>query len=108
MSSSDDEVMSEDLAVIDFLIAKHDKYEWKDLEISLEEKQVHVDIVLQDDAKIFDLWERKFDLINKLHLNKHLHFHYIFSSPCQPFIIKIDNIAVTIIKGHHLKIQTYL
>ena len=38
MSSSDDEVMSEDLAVIDFLFAKHDKYGWEDLEISLEEK----------------------------------------------------------------------
>ena len=107
MSSSDDEVMSEDLAVIDFLYAKHDRYEWKDLEISLEEKAVFRNIVLND-AKIFDLWKREFDLINNLHMTNDLHFHYVFNDQCRPFIIKIENLAATITKGNHLKRQNYL
>ena len=100
--------MSADKLVIDFLHAKHNRYEWKDLDISEEEK-----IVMEDtkyawhDTKVFDLWEHDFDLTNNLHITKELFFHYVFSGQCRPFIIKIENLAATITKGHHLKRQSY-
>ena len=95
--------------ITEFLHAKHDIYEWKYLDIPRTEQCIWDDMLLDlTELKIFDLWEHDFDIIKNVHFTDHLHFHYIYEGRCQPFLIKIENIAASIIKGRHLKRKLYL
>ena len=91
--SLDDECveMTEDY-MTDFLCAKHDRYEWKDLEIAPQTFCFQDKSLFLEQHKIFDLWEHDFDIINRLHLCGKLHFHYEIEKKCKPFILKIEKL----------------
>ena len=110
MYSSDDEglKMTEE-HVTEFLHAKHDIYEWKNLHIPRTEQYNWDDMLLDlTELKIFDLWEHDFDIIKNVRLTDHLHFHYVYEGKCQPLLIKFENMAASVIKGRHLKQKLYL
>ena len=107
--SSDEGLEMTEEHVTDFLHAKHDIYEWKDLDIHRTEQCIWDDTLLDlTELKIFDLWEHDFNIIKNVHLTDHLHFHYAYEGKCQPFLIKIENMAASVIKGRHLKRKSYL
>ena len=43
-------------------------------------------------------------------MNDNFQFHYldVEQKDCIPFVIHIENIAATVVRGHHLKCQIYL
>ena len=94
---------------VDFLYAKNNIYNWNELEIAEIEKSLFNDEMFSKATKIFDLWEKKFQLKN-VHMNDNFQFHYldVEQKDCIPFVIHIENIAATVVRGHHLKRQIYL
>ena len=60
-------------------------------------------------TKNFNLWEKRFHL-KFVHMDDNLKFHYADHTvaDCIPFVFKIENIAATITRGHHLKRQIYI
>ena len=94
---------------VDFLYAKNNIYNWNELEIAEIEKSLFNDEIFSKATKIFDLWEKKFQLKN-VHMNDNFQFHYldVEQKDCIPFVIHIENIAATVVRGHHLKRQIYL
>ena len=94
---------------VDFLYAKNNIYNWNELEIAEIEKSLFNDEIFSKATKIFDLWEKKFQLKN-VHMNDNFQFHYldVEQKDCIPFVIHIENIAATVVRGHHLKHQIYL
>ena len=94
---------------VDFLYAKNNIYNWNELEIAEVEKSLFNDEIFSKATKIFDLWEKKFQLKN-VHMNDNFQFHYldVEQKDCIPFVIHIESIAATVVRGHHLKRQIYL
>ena len=94
---------------VDFLYAKNNIYNWNELEIAEIEKSLFNDKIFSKATKIFDLWEKKFQLKN-VHMNDNFQFHYldVEQKDCIPFVIHIENIPATVVRGHHLKRQIYL
>ena len=56
---------------------------------------------------IFDMWENKFDIKNKIHFNKYSQIHYEHDQKCVPFILRFENINGVIERGRDLKRQHY-
>ena len=72
-SSEGEESDSDDIKRInfnDFMYARHNKYEWKDLEFHALEKNLayvfHDSLIAINEQKIFDLWEYDFDIKKKM------------------------------------------
>ena len=72
-SSEGEESDSDDIKRInfnDFMYARHNKYEWKDLEFHALEKNLayvfHDSLIAINEQKIFDLWECDFDIKKKM------------------------------------------
>ena len=80
----------------DLDISKNEQYIWHDTMLDLVE------------LKKFDLWEHDFDIIKNVYLTNNLDFHFVYKRKCQPFLMKIENIAASIIKGRHFKRKSYL
>ena len=90
-----------------FLFAKNNKYEWKDLEFDGLDKYttyIYNDSPIRINGQIiFDLWEHDFDINKNAHICDNLNFHYNYNGNCIPFLLKIKNCYMTIRKGNHLK-----
>ena len=108
ISSSDSELSNDEMKPIDFYFAKNNIYNWNELDIDEQEKIVLYE-KFDENKKKFDLWEKKFNL-DHIHLSDDLKFHYADHSQelCIAFIINVENLAVTITRGRHLKRQIYL
>ena len=94
------------------MYARHHKYEWKDLEFDVLEKNLacvfHDSLIDINEQKIFDLWEHDFDINKYAHICDNLDFHYVYNQKCIPFLLKIENCCMTLRKGNHLARIKYL
>ena len=94
MFSSESEMSDSDIDDIkhfdNFLYAKNNKYEWKDLEFDGLDK--HTTYIFNDspikinEQKIFDLWEPDFDMNKNVHICNNLNFGYNYNGNCIPFL----------------------
>ena len=114
MNSSESEQSDNENFCNEFLFAKDNRYEWKQLEINGVENNI---VTIFDDTfidlgeiKPFDLWEHNFDIGKFGHIcSDNLDFHYTdANNVCKPFFLKIENCCMTIRKGNHLKRVKYL
>ena len=82
-----------------FITAKKNIYEWNKLDFEYDTPFVFNDSRLDlEKEKIFDLWERKFDIQKNVHITENLQFHYNYKGKCIPFLLKIENISGVIQK----------
>ena len=114
MNSSESEQSDNENFCNEFLFAKDNRYEWKQLEINGVENNI---VTIFDDTLIdlseikpFDLWEHNFDINKFAHIcSDNLDFHYTdANNVCKPFFLKIENCCMTIKTGNHLKRVKYL
>ena len=114
MNSSESEQSDNENFCSEFLFAKDNRHEWKQLEINGVENNI---VTIFDDTLInlgeikpFDLWEHNFDIDKFGHIcSDNLDFHYAdTNNVCKPFFLKIENCCMTIRKGNHLKRVKYL
>ena len=114
MNSSESEQFDTENFCNEFLFAKDNRYEWKQLEINGVENNI---VTIFDDTLIglgeikpFDLWEHNFNINKFGHIcSDNLDFHYADTNNVyKPFFLKIKNCCMTIRKGNHLKRVRYL
>ena len=114
MNSSESEQSDNENFCNEFLFAKDNRYEWRQLEINGVENNI---LTIFDDTLIdlgeikpFDLWEHNFDIDKFGHIcSENLDFHYAdTNNVCKPFFLKIKNCCMTFRKGNHLKRVKYL
>ena len=91
MNSSESEQSDNENFCNEFLFAKDNRYEWKQLEINGVENNI---VTIFDDSLIdlgeikpFDLWEHNFDINKFAHIcSDNLDFHYTdANNVCNPF-----------------------
>ena len=114
MNSSESEQTDDENFCNEFLFAKDNRFEWKQLEINGVENNI---VTIFDDTLIdlgeikpFNLWEHNFNIDKFGHIcSENLGFHYAdTNNVCKPFFLKIENCCMTIRKGNHLKRVKYL
>ena len=114
MNSSESEQSDNENFCNEFLFAKDNRYEWKQLEINGVENNIMTifDDTLIDlsEIKPFDLCEHNFDINKFGHIfSDNLDSHYTDANNiCKPFFLKIRNCCMTIKKGNNLKRVKYL
>ena len=114
MNSSESEQSDNENFCNEFLFAKGNRYEWKQLEINGVENNIETifddTLIDLDEIKLFDLWEHNFDINRFGHIcSDNLDFHYAdTNNVCKPFFLKIENCFMTIRKGNHVKRVKYL
>ena len=104
MFSSESQISDSDIDDMkhfdNFLYAKNNKYEWKDLEFNGLDK--YTTNIFNDsptrinEQKNLDKWEHDFDINKNAHICNNLNFHYNYNANCIPFLLKIENCCLTI------------
>ena len=63
---------------------------------------------MQNAENIFELLERKFNISKNVCLTDNLQYHYHFSNGIKHFLVRIEYLEATVIKGRHQTRNTYL
>ena len=102
MFSEDQGIEIFDSSVTEFLNARDGRYKWRTLEIPRKELFCWGGFWIPQEAEnIFELLERKFNIQKNVCLTDKLQYYYHFSNGIKAFLVCIEYLEATVIKGRH-------
>ena len=91
-----------DSSVTEFLYARDGRYKWRMLDIPRKELFCWGDFwIPQEIENIFEFLARKFNISKNVCLSEKLQYRYHFSDGMKSFLVRIEYLEATVIKGRH-------